>query len=59
LLLETGGVRLQEANLGLAAIAEIQAAMWHLDNINLWSQSLLGVLAVSVECRLQQRYAVI
>ena len=26
LLLETGGVRLQEANLGLAAIAEIQAA---------------------------------
>jgi malonate decarboxylase beta subunit len=27
LLLETGGVRLQEANLGLAAIAEIQAAI--------------------------------
>jgi malonate decarboxylase beta subunit len=27
LLLETGGVRLQEANLGLAAIAEIQAAV--------------------------------
>jgi malonate decarboxylase beta subunit len=27
LLLETGGVRLQEANLGLAAIAEVQAAI--------------------------------
>ncbi|MEX5339264.1 carboxyl transferase domain-containing protein, partial [Pseudomonas paraeruginosa] len=30
LLLETGGVRLQEANLGLAAIAEIQAAIVNL-----------------------------
>src|SRR4029077_17974228 len=27
LLLETGGVRLQEANLGLAAIAEVHAAI--------------------------------
>lgn len=46
LLLETGGVRLQEANLGLAAIAEIQAAIVELREY----QPVIGVIAGSVGC---------
>lgn len=46
LLLETGGVRLQEANLGLAAIAEIQAAIVELRT---W-QPVIGLIAGSVGC---------
>ena len=46
LLLETGGVRLQEANLGLAAIAEIQAAIVDLRQY----QPVIGVVAGSVGC---------
>lgn len=46
LLLETGGVRLQEANLGLAAIAEIQAAIIELRDY----QPVIGVVAGSVGC---------
>lgn len=46
LLLETGGVRLQEANLGLAAIAEIQAAIVELREC----QPVIGVIAGSVGC---------
>ncbi|EMX3563522.1 biotin-independent malonate decarboxylase subunit beta [Acinetobacter baumannii] len=46
LLLETGGVRLQEANLGLAAIAEIQAAIVNLRQY----QPVIAVFAGSVGC---------
>ncbi|QXH44664.1 biotin-independent malonate decarboxylase subunit beta [Pseudomonas xanthosomatis] len=46
LLLETGGVRLQEANLGLAAIAEIQAAIVELRGY----QPVIGVIAGTVGC---------
>ncbi|MCZ3313767.1 biotin-independent malonate decarboxylase subunit beta [Acinetobacter baumannii] len=46
LLLETGGVRLQEANLGLAAIAEIQAAIVNLREY----QPVIAVVAGSVGC---------
>lgn len=46
LLLETGGVRLQEANLGLAAIAEIQSAIVELRKY----QPVIGVIAGSVGC---------
>lgn len=46
LFLETGGVRLQEANLGLAAIAEIQAAIVELRQY----QPVIGVIAGSVGC---------
>ncbi|MBI6944643.1 biotin-independent malonate decarboxylase subunit beta [Pseudomonas putida] len=46
LLLETGGVRLQEANLGLAAIAEIQAAIVELRSY----QPVVGVVAGAVGC---------
>ncbi|MFJ4445849.1 biotin-independent malonate decarboxylase subunit beta [Pseudomonas sp. NPDC089422] len=46
LLLETGGVRLQEANLGLAAIAEIQAAIVELRT----HQPVIGLIAGSVGC---------
>lgn len=46
LLLETGGVRLQEANLGLAAIAEIQAAIVELRQY----QPVIGLIAGSVGC---------
>ena len=46
LLLETGGVRLQEANLGLAAIAEIQAAIVALRQY----QPVVAVIAGSVGC---------
>lgn len=46
LLLETGGVRLQEANLGLAAIAEIQAAIVELRQF----QPVIGVVAGPVGC---------
>ncbi|MBK5001444.1 biotin-independent malonate decarboxylase subunit beta [Pseudomonas sp. S31] len=46
LLLETGGVRLQEANLGLAAIAEIQAAIVELRA----QQPVIGLIAGSVGC---------
>ena len=46
LLLETGGVRLQEANLGLAAIAEIQAAIVELRSY----QPVIGLIAGSVGC---------
>ena len=46
LLLETGGVRLQEANLGLAAIAEIQAAIMNLRQY----QPVIAVVAGSVGC---------
>ena len=46
LLLETGGVRLQEANRGLAAIAEIQAAIVNLRQY----QPVIAVVAGSVGC---------
>ncbi|MDP9508434.1 biotin-independent malonate decarboxylase subunit beta [Pseudomonas protegens] len=46
LLLETGGVRLQEANLGLAAIADIHAAIVDLHQY----QPVVGVVAGSVGC---------
>lgn len=46
LLLETGGVRLQEANLGLAAIAEIQAAIVDLRQF----QPVIGLVAGPVGC---------
>ncbi|MFP6850287.1 MAG: biotin-independent malonate decarboxylase subunit beta [Pseudomonas sp.] len=46
LLLETGGVRLQEANLGLAAIAEIQAAIVDLRQY----QPVIGLVAGPVGC---------
>ncbi|HKS13773.1 MAG TPA: biotin-independent malonate decarboxylase subunit beta [Pseudomonas sp.] len=46
LLLETGGVRLQEANLGLAAIAEIQAAIVGLRS----HQPVIGLIAGPVGC---------
>lgn len=46
LLLETGGVRLQEANLGLAAIAEIQAAIVELRHY----QPVIGLIAGPVGC---------
>ncbi|MDH4557766.1 biotin-independent malonate decarboxylase subunit beta [Pseudomonas sp. BN417] len=46
LLLETGGVRLQEANLGLAAIAEIQAAIVELRRY----QPVIGLIAGPVGC---------
>ncbi|WP_440207144.1 biotin-independent malonate decarboxylase subunit beta [Acinetobacter oleivorans] len=46
LLLETGGVRLQEANLGLAAIAEIQASIVNLRQY----QPVIAVVAGSVGC---------
>ncbi|WP_274585749.1 biotin-independent malonate decarboxylase subunit beta [Neisseria leonii] len=46
LLLETGGVRLQEANLGLAAIAEIQAAIVALRQY----APVVAVIAGSVGC---------
>ena len=46
LLLETGGVRLQEANLGLAAIADIHAAIVDLRQY----QPVIGLVAGSVGC---------
>ncbi len=46
LLLESGGVRLQEANLGLAAIADIHAAIVDLRQY----QPVIGVVAGSVGC---------
>lgn len=46
LLLETGGVRLQEANLGLAAIADIHAAITDLRRY----QPVVGVIAGTVGC---------
>ncbi|MFI8738029.1 biotin-independent malonate decarboxylase subunit beta [Ectopseudomonas toyotomiensis] len=46
LLLETGGVRLQEANLGLAAIAEVQAAIVELRQY----QPVIGLVAGPVGC---------
>ncbi|MDR3413864.1 MAG: biotin-independent malonate decarboxylase subunit beta [Formivibrio sp.] len=46
LLLETGGVRLQEANLGLAAIAEIHAAIADLRRY----QPVIAVVAGTVGC---------
>ncbi|WP_339486319.1 biotin-independent malonate decarboxylase subunit beta [Pseudomonas sp. EL_65y_Pfl2_R95] len=46
LLLETGGVRLQEANLGLAAIAEIQSAIVDLRQY----QPVVGLVAGPVGC---------
>ncbi len=46
ILFETGGVRLQEANLGLAAIAEIHAAIVDLRRY----QPVVGVVAGSVGC---------
>jgi malonate decarboxylase beta subunit len=46
LLLETGGVRLQEANLGLAAIADIHAAIVDLSRY----QPVIGVIAGTVGC---------
>lgn len=45
-LFETGGVRLQEANLGLAAIAEIHAAIVDLRRY----QPVIGVVAGTVGC---------
>jgi len=46
ILFETGGVRLQEANLGLAAIAEIHSAIVDLRRY----QPVIGVIAGSVGC---------
>lgn len=46
LVLETGGVRLQEANLGLAAIAEIHSALVELRRY----QPVVGVIAGTVGC---------
>src|SRR6202034_1487014 len=46
LLLETGGVRLQEANLGLAVIAEIHAAIVALRR----HVPVVGVIAGTVGC---------
>ena len=46
ILFETGGVRLQEANLGLAAIAEIHSAIIDLRR----HQPVIGVIAGSVGC---------
>ncbi|MDY0205242.1 MAG: biotin-independent malonate decarboxylase subunit beta [Pseudomonas sp.] len=46
LLLETGGVRLQEANLGLAAIADIHSAIVGLRAY----QPVIGVVAGTVGC---------
>lgn len=46
ILFETGGVRLQEANLGLAAIAEIQAAIVDLRRY----QPVVGITAGTVGC---------
>ena len=46
ILFETGGVRLQEANLGLAAIAEIHAAIVELRR----HQPVIGVIAGPVGC---------
>ncbi len=46
LLLETGGVRLQEANLGLAAIADIHAAIMELRR----HQPVVGIIAGPVGC---------
>ncbi|MDO4232109.1 MAG: biotin-independent malonate decarboxylase subunit beta [Lautropia sp.] len=46
LLLETGGVRLQEANLGLAAIAEIHAGIMALRQ----HQPVVGIIAGPVGC---------
>ncbi len=46
ILFETGGVRLQEANLGLAAIAEIQAAIVDLRR----HRPVIGVSAGTVGC---------
>jgi len=46
LCLETGGVRLQEANLGLAAIAEIHAAIVDLQRY----QPVVGVIAGPIGC---------
>jgi malonate decarboxylase beta subunit len=46
ILFETGGVRLQEANLGLASIAEIQSAIVDLRRY----QAVIGVSAGTVGC---------
>jgi malonate decarboxylase beta subunit len=46
LLLETGGVRLQEANLGLAAIADIHAAITDLRRY----QPVIAIIAGTVGC---------
>jgi malonate decarboxylase beta subunit len=46
ILFETGGVRLQEANLGLAAIAEIHSAIVDLRQFH----PVIGVIAGSVGC---------
>lgn len=46
ILFETGGVRLQEANLGLAAIAEIHSAIVELRE----HQPVVGVVAGTVGC---------
>ncbi|KDP85487.1 biotin-independent malonate decarboxylase subunit beta [Cupriavidus basilensis] len=46
ILFETGGVRLQEANLGLAAIADIHAAIVDLRRY----QPVVGVIAGTVGC---------
>ena len=46
ILFETGGVRLQEANLGLAAIAEIHSAIVDLRQ----HQPVVGVIAGTVGC---------
>ncbi|GAA3514013.1 malonate decarboxylase beta subunit [Streptosporangium album] len=46
LLLETGGVRLQEANLGLATIAEVCSALLELRAL----QPVIGVIAGTLGC---------
>ncbi|GAA3158319.1 MULTISPECIES: biotin-independent malonate decarboxylase subunit beta [Nonomuraea] len=46
LLLETGGVRLQEANLGLATVAEVCAAVLELRAL----QPVVGVIAGALGC---------
>ncbi|VFT73684.1 malonate decarboxylase subunit beta [Klebsiella aerogenes] len=57
LCLETGGVRLQEANLGLAAIADIHAAIVDLRRYTRWSALLPVPSAASAACPSPRRCA--
>lgn len=59
LCLETGGVRLQEANLGLAAIADIHAAIVDLPATPQWSASSPAPSAALAVCLSPPRCAAI
>jgi malonate decarboxylase beta subunit len=59
LCLETGGVRLQEANLGLAAIADIHAAIVDLRATPRWSALSPAPSAASAGCPSPPRCAAI